>query len=319
MRLALRLNQTKGVGFQVSGFGKIFWPPKPETWPLIMLSSRTQKLLDRYALASTVLSQGSGEKVAREAGQSVEFYDFRPYQAGDELRYVDWKVYARTGRLYTRLFQAERTISLYIVLDNSPSMALGGKLEFAKHLAQLLSFVSQRDSVSQVFLLDGQHNSPQQGSAKIRETWGFIEGAKPGISQSAVSGLKRFALQGKFSSGAGLALIISDLFDEASLQPVLVALKTRGLDASFLQIMSQDDLEPEEAQLEVFDSESDEKLLVTPDEVRAYKKAVQQFIERTRRAILSAGFRHSLLVCSQQDIEKQALSSLLNAGILIKR
>ncbi len=284
-----------------------------------MISARTQKLLDRYALASTVLSQGSGEKVAREAGQSVEFYDFRPYQPGDELRYVDWKVYARTGRLYTRLYQAERSFSLYIVLDNSPSMALGGKMPFAKQLAQLLSFVSQRDSLSQVFLLDGQHNTPQQGSAKIRETWSFIENAKNTSIQSTVSSLKQFALKNKFSSGTGLALIISDLFDEASLQPVLVSLRTRGLDASFLQVMSQEDLEPEEAQLELLDVETNEKMLVTPDEVRAYKKAVQGFIERTRRAILSVGFRHSLLVNSSQDLEKQALSSLLKAGILIKR
>jgi uncharacterized protein (DUF58 family) len=284
-----------------------------------MLSTQTRKLLDRYALASTVLSQGSGEKVAREAGQSVEFYDFRPYQTGDELRYVDWKVYARTGRLYTRLFQAERSMSLYIVLDNSPSMALAGKMQFAKNLAQLLSFVSQRDGLSQVYLLDGQHNAPQQGPSRIGETWSFIERASSSPGQSAVSALKRFALQSKFASGAGLVLVISDLFDEASLQPALVSLKTRGLDASFLQVMSQDDLDPEEAQLELLDVESNEKLLVTPDEVRAYKKAVQGFIERTRRAILSAGFRHSLLVNTQQDLEKQALSALLKAGILIKR
>jgi uncharacterized protein (DUF58 family) len=284
-----------------------------------MISSRTQKLLDRYALASTVLSQGSGEKVAREAGQSVEFYDFRPYQPGDELRYVDWKVYARTGRLYTRLFQAERSFSLYILLDNSPSMALAGKLQFAKQLAQLLSFVSQRDSLSQVYLLSGQHNVPQQGPAKIRDTWSFIENAKTDTIQSTVSALKQFALKGKFASGSGLVLIISDLLDEASLQPVLVSMKTRGLDASFLQVMSPEDLDPEEGQLELLDVETSEKMLVTPDEVRAYKHAVQAFIERTRRAILSAGFRHSLLVSSSQDPEKQALSSLLKSGILIKR
>jgi uncharacterized protein (DUF58 family) len=284
-----------------------------------MLTARTRKLLDRYALASTVLSQGSGEKVAREAGQSVEFYDFRSYQAGDELRYVDWKVYARTGRLYTRLYQAERAISLYIVLDTSPSMFLGGKMTYAKNLAQLLSFVAQRDSLSQVHFLDGNHNAPQQGPAKIGETWSFIESAKEATFNNTFEALKRFALKGKFSSGAGLVLVISDFFDEASLQPALVAFKARGLDASFLQVMSQDDVEPQEAQLELLDVETNEKLLVTPDEVRAYKKAVQSFIERTRRAILSAGFRHSLLVMNPQDLEKQALSALLKAGILVKR
>ena len=75
-----------------------------------MLTARSRALLDRYSLASRALSAVSGERASREPGQGVEFHDFRPYQPGDELRYVDWRVYARTGRLYTRLHQAERAL-----------------------------------------------------------------------------------------------------------------------------------------------------------------------------------------------------------------
>jgi uncharacterized protein (DUF58 family) len=287
-----------------------------------MISPRTRAILDRYSLASRALSRTSGERLASEAGQSVEFYDFRPYQRGDELRYADWKVYARTGRLYTRLFQAERAIALYIILDTSPSMSLGNKTTYAKVLAQLLSYIAQRDSVSQVYLLDGQHNAPAQGRARISETWGFIDKAVKLEKIQIVQGLKDVAIKSKFPAGAGLALVISDLFDEASLQPALVALKTRGLDASFLQVMAESDLDPEEAQLEVTDIETGEKLLVTPDEVRAYKKSVQSFIERTRRTILRAGFRHVLLKVGEEDeerLEKAAFAALLRAGVLVKR
>jgi hypothetical protein len=287
-----------------------------------MISPRTRAVLDRYSLASRALSRTSGERLASEAGQSVEFYDFRQYQRGDELRYADWKVYARTGRLYTRLFQAERAIALYIVLDTSASMSLGNKALFAKILAQLLSYVAQRDSVSQVYLLDGQHNAPVQGRGRIGETWGFIDKAVKLEKLQIVQGLKDIATKSKFPAGAGLVLVISDLFDESSLQPALVALKTRGLDASFLQIMAESDLEPEEAQLEVTDLETGEKLLVTPDEVRAYKKSVQQFIERSRKTILRAGFRHVLLRVAEEDperLERTAFAALLKAGVLIKR
>jgi uncharacterized protein (DUF58 family) len=287
-----------------------------------MISPRTRAVLDRYTLASRALSRTSGERLASEAGQSVEFYDFRQYQAGDELRYADWKVYARTGRLYTRLFQAERAIALYIVLDTSASMSLGNKALFAKILAQLLSYVAQRDSVSQVYLLDGQHNVPVQGRARIAETWGFIDKAVKLEKLQIVQGLKDIAVKSKFPAGAGLALVISDLFDEASLQPALVALKTRGLDASFLQLVAESDLEPEEAQLEVTDLETGEKLLVTPDEVRAYKKSVQQFIDRTRKTVLRAGFRHVLLRVAEEEperLERSAFAALLKAGVLIKR
>ncbi|MGL4608271.1 MAG: DUF58 domain-containing protein [Trueperaceae bacterium] len=287
-----------------------------------MITPRTRAILDRYALASRALSRVSGERLASEAGQSVEFYDFRQYQWGDELRYADWKVYARTGRLYTRLFQAERAMALYIILDTSPSMSLGNKAIYAKVLAQLLSYVAQRDSVSQVYLLSSQHNAPAQGRARIAETWNFIDKATPLENIQLVQGLKDVATRSKFSAGAGLALVISDLFDEASLHPALVALKTRGLDASFLQIMAESDLDPEEARLEVTDIETGEKLLVTPEEVRAYKKSLQTFIKRTRKTILQAGFRHVLLRFeneTREGLEQRAFAALLKSKILVKR
>ncbi len=81
----------------------------------------------------------SGERLATEPGQSVEFHDFRPYQSGDELRYVDWRVYARTGRLYTRLHRAERAIHVHVVLDTSRSMQMGAKEDFARSLANLIA------------------------------------------------------------------------------------------------------------------------------------------------------------------------------------
>lgn len=289
-----------------------------------MISNRSRAVLDRYALASRALSQASGERMASEAGQSVEFHDFRPYQPGDELRYVDWKVYARTGRLYTRLYQAERNIALYIVLDTSPSMSLGHKAKYARTLAQLLSYVAQRDSLSQVYLFDGSSNPPAQGRAKINQTWSFIENAPTVKSEatSPVSAVRNFATRSRFPAGAGLALIISDLFDEASLQPALIALKTRGLDASFLQVLSDGDLHPDEGRLEVVDSETGDKLLVSPDEVRAYKRAVQQFVGRSRGAIVRAGFRHLLLQATEAEddvLERNAFAALVKAGVLLKR
>ncbi len=287
-----------------------------------MISAHTRALLDRYALASKALSRFSGERLAKEAGQSVEFYDFRPYQPGDELRYVDWKVYARTEKLYTRLYQAERNIALYVVLDNSLSMRLGSKGKFAKMVANVLSYVAQRDSLSQVFLLDGSHNRPVQGRASIAQTWAFIDQAKDAqVNEGVVASLKDFALKTRFKAGAGLVLVISDLFDANSFETALVALKTRGLDASFIHIMAESDLHPDEEQLELHDLETGEKLVVGPDEVRAYKKAVSDFLGKTRTTLLRSGFRHALLKVphNAELLERDALAELIKAGILIRR
>ena len=287
-----------------------------------MLSPRLRGALERYALASRALSRASGERVASEAGQSVEFHDFRPYQAGDELRYVDWRSYARSKRLYTRLYQAERTISLHLLLDTSPSMSLGVKAAYARQLAELLSYVAQRDSLSQVHLFDGRASPPLHGRARIAETWRFI--AEAGASRELpVAALKRFALGTRFAAGAGLVLVISDLFDEASLQGALAALRSRGLDASFLHLMAERDLEPEVGQLELLDVESGERLFVSPEEVLAYRRSVRAFVERSRRAVLGAGFRYSLLRAGDAEDDEtlgtQALAALVRAGILVKR
>jgi uncharacterized protein (DUF58 family) len=292
-----------------------------------VLDSRTRALLDRYSLSSRVLSRDAGDRTARETGQSVEFHDFRQYQPGDELRHVDWRAYARTGRLYTRLHQAERTIRLHLLLDDSSSMALFGKREFMLQLAQLLVYVAQRDSRSQVHSFSGSHSRPAQGVQAIAAAWEFIAGlgraAAAGSDVMPVDAIRSFALQAPPGQGASLLLIISDLLDPAPLRPALAALRARGFDATFLQVMATEDLEPDEALLELQDSESAAKLQAGPAEVRAYRNAVRAFNASTRGAFLQAGYRHLPLRVPQAgeaagDPEQLALASLLRSGIILK-
>lgn len=286
-----------------------------------MISRESRTLLERYTLAARVFTATSGDRLAKEAGQSVEFQDFRPYQPGDELRYVDWKVYGRTGRLYTRLYQAERTTAVHVLLDTSRSMVLGHKAGYARIVAQLLCYAAQLDSLSQIHLFGGQRSAQARGRAQLPISWSFIENA-PEVNQTPSAGLKEFALHLPPRAGTGLVLVISDLFDETPLRQGLAALKVRGLDASFLQLVAERDLEPEEGQLELTDSETGDKLQVGPAEVRAYRQAVQRFIERTRATILQAGFRYSLLKTTGEDpatLEKDAFAALVKSGVLIKR
>lgn len=289
-----------------------------------MIAPRSRALLDRYALASTALVRTSGERLATEPGQSVEFHDFRPYQSGDELRYVDWRVYARTGRLYTRLHRAERSIHVHVVLDTSASMQLGAKRWFGSALASLLAYVGQRDARCQVHLLDGRSSRPAQGRAAVGHAWEFIDAAPvlEGVAHMPAEALKDFALGLPSREGSALALVVSDLLDEASLRPALAAFRARKLDASFLHVLSATDLRPEEGQLEIEDVETGDKLRVSPDEVRAYRQAVRRFVDRTRSTILQAGFRHTLLEASSPaaaSAEREALAALVREGILVRR
>lgn len=285
----------------------------------LTLSAEARALLSRYVPAPRVLNAVAGERLVREAGSSLEFFDVRPYGAGDELRYVDWKAYARTGRLFTRLFQAERTSALHVLLDSSPSMTVGDKFAAAQRLAAMLVTTSlgMRTQVGRF----GGALSPRGGSrTQLYELWRFIAETPEPAREAPVAALSAFAAGS--ARAAGMVVVLSDLFDEASLQPALVALRARRLDVCFVQLMSAADLEPEGRRLEVRDSETGETLEVGPDEVRGYREAVHGFLGRTRAAALQAGFRYCLVRVEKGPLEAQEasfLAALYRAGILVRR
>jgi len=291
-----------------------------------VLSDAIRSLLDRYALASRALSRSSGERLAREAGQSVEFHDYRPYQSGDELRAVDWRVYARTGRVMTRLYQAERTIDVHVLLDTSRSMAVGGKLPYAVGVARQLAYVAHRDARVQVHDVSGARSAAGMGRSALAAAWEQLAAANTGPDAPApVRAIRDFALALPRVRGAGLVLVVSDLFDPAPLRPALLALRARGLDAAFLHVLSDDDLDPEPGRLELIDAESGERMLAGPPEVAAYRDGVQRFVRQTRAAIRQAGFAHVLLRSERLSpddaitTERAAFTALRRAQVLIPR
>lgn len=302
-----------------------------------MLAAATRRALDRYALAARELSATSGERSAREAGSSVEFHDFRPYQPGDELRAVDWRAYARSRRLVTRLYQAERTIDVHVVLDVSASMGLGGKAAFARTVAELVTYVGHRDALTRLHTTAGASSPAAQGRLGLASAWGLLDAAGPeapvalGATREAgdgvpgpVEGVRRFALGLPRVRGAALAVVVSDLLDPAPWRPALVALRARGLDAAFLQVLADDELDPPEGRFEVIDVESGERRTVDAEEVRAYRIAVQAFVRRTRAALAQAGVAHVLLRVPAGEAgtaarEQQALAALRRARVLVPR
>src|SRR4029077_5347174 len=84
-----------------------------------------------------------GERKSKRKGQSVEFADYRNYVKGDDLRHLDWNLYARLDRRFTRLFQEEEALPFYVLTDNSLSMDFGtpSKLHYARQVAAALAFV----------------------------------------------------------------------------------------------------------------------------------------------------------------------------------
>src|SRR5436305_14346125 len=89
------------------------------------------------------LGRMKGERRSKRKGQSVEFADYRNYVVGDDLRFLDWNLYARLERLFIRLFMEEEDLHFYVLIDHSASMGFGDptKVLYAKQVAAALGFV----------------------------------------------------------------------------------------------------------------------------------------------------------------------------------
>src|SRR5438045_5645929 len=118
-------------------------PETPTRTPL--LDPQFLIKLEQLELVSRKIFLGlmKGERRSKRKGQSVEFADYRNYVKGDDLRFLDWNLYARLDRLFLRLFMEEEDLHFYLLIDNSLSMDFGNpsKLHYARQVAAALAFI----------------------------------------------------------------------------------------------------------------------------------------------------------------------------------
>lgn len=285
----------------------------------LTLSPQTRTLLSRYALSPRVLSMHAGERLARQAGQSQEFYDVRPYGAGDELRYVDWKAYGRSRKLYTRLFQAERSSVIHLLLDTSPSMQVGAKFAAAQHIGAMLSYIAL-GMRTQVHLFGGGSSPPTNHRGGLLKLWRYLGSSPIEAPKAPHIALRDYAAAAPHASG--MVLILSDLLDPTPLKDALVALRAKRLDAAFIHLMSAADLEPQAGNFELKDAETGESLEVEAADIGHYQSALQHFLAARRDEILHAGFRYAFTRVDDQDVSGQEphfLDAMYRAGLLHRR
>src|SRR5882757_8763292 len=117
----------------------------PDTIETPLLEPKFLARLEQLELVSRKIFVGrmKGERLSKRKGQSVEFADYKNYVVGDDLRHLDWNLFARLDRLFIRLFMEEEDLHVYVLIDNSLSMDFGNpsKLHYAKQVAAALGFV----------------------------------------------------------------------------------------------------------------------------------------------------------------------------------
>ncbi len=258
-------------------------------------------------------------------GISTEFSAYRQYVAGDEIRHVDWKLYARTERPYVKLFDAETNFIANLLLDASSSMTFqsGGisKLEYAKFMAATLAYliVDQRDSAG-VGIFDGElrnYVEPKSTLGILADISRELEKVDPRPRTDIASLLHEFAGRMK---RRGMVFLFSDLLDNTDdFLKGIGHLRFRGHNVTVFHILDPHEIEfPLNGVWRFEGLENDGEIVTQPARVRAaYLKELEAFITDVRRACVKNGADY-VLVNTNDPIESILSNYLLQRTIAAK-
>src|SRR5215213_8002395 len=220
-------------------------------------------------LRSPVRGGLKGGRRSVKRGQSVEFADYRDYALGDDLRQLDWNVYARLEKLFVKLFVEEEDVTITILIDASASMASGRpeKLLFAKRAAAALGYIGlaseDRVAVSALGGRASRRQTPLRGSGRVFRLLSNLSAIQPSPGPTDLVAAARHA--GAQLHGRGVIVLISDLLDPAADRVIRELAATRS-ELIVLHVLSPDELDPPlEGDLRLVDRETGESIDVTAD------------------------------------------------------
>lgn len=164
--------------------------------------------------------QNRADRLSPKRGRGLQFADHRPYAAGDDYRHIDWKAYKRLNRLLLRLFDEERDLSIYLMLDISRSMAEPAKFDMARRVAAALCYVGlahlDRLTIVPFGRGLGQESSPGRGKGRIFRVFESLEGLEASGPTDLRESCKAFASRPR---QLGLVVIISDFLESGPASP----------------------------------------------------------------------------------------------------
>lgn len=270
------------------------------------------------------LGSHPGSYSSPRRGTSLEFADYRRYSPGDDLRYLDWGIYARSDRLYVKVFREEVDLFAYIFIDASASMAFPTEKEKfapATHIALALAYVvlANHDHVK-LHSLQEKSTSPAspffRGRRRMIDCIDFAVSNPPGgrldLGQSLGEHLKSLRRPGK-------AILISDfLMPTQAYQKGLDLLRAFNLDITAIQVLSRQEVDPDfpPGSLELVDSESQGHLSFHWDAAarREYQGRLAQHNLELRSFCHQSGIHYSLYV-TDRDLADFVFATLPVIGL----
>ena len=257
-----------------------------------MFDSAFLKKLERLSLASRRIFQGQllANRRARQLGSGIVFADHRNYHFGDDLRYLDWNVYARFGNELIRRFEEEKDLCVYFLLDCSKSMSAGNpnKFDYARQVTAALAYVAlaDLDRVCIIAFADKLYRTfpTIRGKQHVLNLIRFLESLETtGATTDLATSMNEFIQQ---KQHIGLVVVISDFFDPKGFRPGLDGLRYRNYEPHLIQIHDQREAEPSllgDLQLHDVETGTAQEVTISESMVRQYKQKFTAFLDEIRR------------------------------------
>ncbi|MBI5865462.1 MAG: DUF58 domain-containing protein [Planctomycetes bacterium] len=288
-----------------------------------LLSADFMARLEQLELISRKIFAGrmKGERRSKRKGESVEFADYRNYVVGDDLRFLDWNIYARLERLLLKLFMEEEDLNVSVLFDLSKSMDWGNpnKGLYCKRVAAALAYIGlvNYDRVS----LYGFNNTlvHEMRGVRGRRLAGQMIDFLRRIPLEGVSNFgfaaKRFALRHR---GKGVVIVLSDFMDKGGYAVGMRYLLRRNLDIYVIQLLSSEEIDPTLAgDLKLVDVEDDDAAEVTISKplLNKYKAMLTAYCTELKDYCTHRGITY-LFTNTRVPFDALVLSYLRQRGLL---
>lgn len=265
-----------------------------------------------------------GDRRSLNRGTGVEFADYRLYEHGDDLRYLDWNVYARLEKLFIKLFQADEELSISILIDTSQSMAFGDptKLTYAKQVAAALGYIALANSDRVALYTLAERLISNLPPTFGKSQYSRFQKALATIESEGTTHLTEcFKHLGTYQPQAGAAIILSDFLDSAGYAEGLNSLLGRGFALTLIHVQCLEEIEPPppgEWKLEDAETGETKEITINEDTIAHYQNQQQEFCENLHHFCTARGIGY-IRIRTDIPIESVIWQDMQRAGFIQRR
>ena len=288
-----------------------------------LLDPQFMARLDQLDILSRKLLAGKmkGERRSKRRGQSVEFADYRNYTIGDDLRFIDWNIYARLDKLFLKLFMEEEDISLYILVDVSASCDFGdpNKALYIKKVAAALGYIGlvNYNRVTIAAMADGivAETGAMRGRRRVSQMIDFVSKLPTSGASHFAESCKRFALANRHK---GVCVVLSDFFVKEGFESGLRYVAGGKYDLFCVQVLSPQEIDPDlTGDLKLRDIEDNDmaEVSITQPLMKQYKSNLNEYCLSLKDYITRRGGTY-LFTSTAVPFDTLVLNYLRERGLL---